>query len=506
MLVALGLLANPAVAVEERWNKGHFYSVSLVDGSQITLHLLTEEILIATAYGRLRVPIAEIQSIYVRCHHLEGGKPEGGPHTGLPRVRKNDLIITTRFPIVGRIEAPTLKVHSQIFGERQLRLVGTLQFRSMAVKPAAERDGLKPVQASLDWGRTILRPDPRVFEAHLADGSTIDVRLLSSTLGVSTRAGKVRLPITDIRYIDVGFRYPEGMEKQVKAAVAHLGDPRYKARIAAEKELLLLRQWGYPALRQAVQSPDLEIRRRASGLVHRLESQLPGWLLRVANDDVIITTHARIVGRIETTALKVRSPYLGSGRCQLAQTVQFRSLTAGLTSLRTLLKRVRHAIRTKQTWRSQRMGTGQHEYEEVPKGGALLVGFEVKYGTFGNSPTVTTLRPIFLTRQGELVGTTHGVPGEGIRRVVAKPGYAVGALTIKAGLGVDGMSVTFMEIRQNGLDPKHAYESYWLGGMGGGPKTKLAGSGKPVIGIFGTTADGTSTFNGLGLVTANVAQ
>ena len=138
----------------------------------------------------------------------------------------------------------------------------------------------------------------------------------------------------------------------------------------------------------------------------------------------------------------------------------------------------------------------------MPKGGALLIGLEVTYGRFGTNPTVTTFRPIFLSADGRKDGATHGIPGEGLIRVEAKPGYAVGAVTIKAGLGVDGMSVTFMEIREDGLNPKQSYESQWLGGLGGGEKTKLGGSRAPVVGIFGRTADGPSTFNGLGLVTA----
>jgi hypothetical protein len=69
------------------------------------------------------------------------------------------------------------------------------------------------------------------------------------------------------------------------------------------------------------------------------------------------------------------------------------------------------------------------------------------------------------------------------------------------------MSVTFMEVQEGKLDPRRAYESEWLGGMGGGDKTKLAGSGAPVVGIFGKTADGPdSAFNGLGLVTAAVEE
>jgi len=128
----------------------------------------------------------------------------------------------------------------------------------------------------------------------------------------------------------------------------------------------------------------------------------------------------------------------------------------------------------------------------------------VTYGKFGDSPTVTTFRPIFLTQKGRITGTTHGNPGERLIRVEAKPGYAVGALTIKAGLGVDGMSVTFMEIDEDGLNPNRTYESEWLGGMGGDEKKRIAGTGAPVVGIYGATAEGTSTFNGLGVVTAEV--
>jgi hypothetical protein len=166
-----------------------------------------------------------------------------------------------------------------------------------------------------------------------------------------------------------------------------------------------------------------------------------------------------------------------------------------------LLKWVRAKVKSAELSKTQQMGTGQNPYEEVPKDGALLTGFEVKYGRFGPNPTVTAIRPIFQTANGQQLGTMHGTSGEGLIRVEAKPGYAVGAITVKAGLGVDGMSMTFMKITDNGLDPNDNYESEWLGGMGGEAKTKLAGTGDPVVGIFGKTAVGDSTFNGLGLVT-----
>jgi hypothetical protein len=143
----------------------------------------------------------------------------------------------------------------------------------------------------------------------------------------------------------------------------------------------------------------------------------------------------------------------------------------------------------------------------VPESGALLIGFEVTYGSFEGSRVIQTVRPIFQTAGGRVLGTTHGVPGEAVSRVEAKPGFAVGAVTIKAGAGVDGMSVTFMEIQEEGLNPNRVYESKWLGGKGGYPPKKLGSSGAPVVGIFGRVADGPqSPFIGLGLVTASVGE
>jgi hypothetical protein len=72
-------------------------------------------------------------------------------------------------------------------------------------------------------------------------------------------------------------------------------------------------------------------------------------------------------------------------------------------------------------------------------------------------------------------------------KVVAKSGYAVGAITVKAGLGVDGFSITFMKVEAGQLNPKDSYESEWIGGKGGGRPTKLAGDGGVVVGVVGKT-------------------
>jgi hypothetical protein len=347
------------------------------------------------------------------------------------------------------------------------------------------------------------QPSTALYELSLTDGRKVNLHLLTDRIAIATRYGKLQVPVGDIRRIELAWRYPDGARKRIEAAVAQLGNDDFKIREAAGQELLHFKALAYPALKGALHCADPEIRHRATDLVKHLEATFSAEQLRMCDDDVIITKLFTIVGQLETRSLKGHSPPAGEVQFALADLRQVRPVA----DERALLERVRAAVRARHTSRSQQMGTGKDTYEEVPEAGALLVGFELSYGRFGDSRTIMTVCPLFRTPSGRVVGTTHGVPTPEVVRVEARSGYAVGAVTIKAGLGVDGMSVTFMEIQEGGLDPQRAYESTWLGGSGGGAPTKLAGSGAPVVGIFGKTAEGPhSTFNGLGLVTASAER
>ena len=135
------------------------------------------------------------------------------------------------------------------------------------------------------------------------------------------------------------------------------------------------------------------------------------------------------------------------------------------------------------------LGGGDTEFREAGPAGSLLVGFEVGVGRFVDNPIVAGFRPIFRADGKDTEGEWHGgikVP-DNVRefvKVVAKPGYAVGAITAKAGLGIDGFSVTFMKVKGAKLDPTDKYESEWVGGKGGGPEMRI-GDGTPVIGVTG---------------------
>src|SRR5439155_6042505 len=125
---------------------------------------------------------------------------------------------------------------------------------------------------------------------------------------------------------DVGFRYPEGVEKRVEAAVAALGAGDFKAREVASADLLRLRELAYPALKRAVKSDDQEVKRRAADIVRGLEDRLPADKLRLRDHDVVYTSHFPIAGRIKALALKGHSAVFGEVQMPPADTRQVRSL------------------------------------------------------------------------------------------------------------------------------------------------------------------------------------
>ena len=130
---------------------------------------------------------------------------------------------------------------------------------------------------------------------------------------------------------------------------------------------------------------------------------------------------------------------------------------------------------------------GPQFHDAAPANG-MLVGFEVGLGKWGPNDVVSALRPIYVDEdRKEVLGEQHGTVSGQIIRVKAKPGYAVGAITVKALAAIDGFSLTFAKIDKDRLDPADTYESDWVGGKGGVAEKTISGSGSPAIGIIGHT-------------------
>src|SRR5262245_2704783 len=142
----------------------------------------------------------------------------------------------------------------------------------------------------------------------------------------------------------------------------------------------------------------------------------------------------------------------------------------------------------------------KREFTELPAQGALLIGFDLGVGRFFDIETVYALRPVYRTAWGETTVRDHGlfrdrwmtgkkvVKTKVVRTVSlrARPGYAVGSITLRSGLNINGLSLTYMRINGRTLDPERACTSAWVGDRTGGSEASMSGNGAPVVGLFGS--------------------
>ncbi len=149
-------------------------------------------------------------------------------------------------------------------------------------------------------------------------------------------------------------------------------------------------------------------------------------------------------------------------------------------------------------------GGGDPAFKDDAPEGSLLVGFEVGLGTvFGKNDMIKAVRPIYRNAKGEeKIGNSYGKDFKRVDSAKAKPGYAVGAIEVSAGLWLDGISVTFMKINGAKLDPKDSYSSNQFGTKSK-RTTILGGDGTPVVGIVGKANQNDCTGIGLVLKEAN---
>lgn len=135
---------------------------------------------------------------------------------------------------------------------------------------------------------------------------------------------------------------------------------------------------------------------------------------------------------------------------------------------------------------------------EVPSSGGLLVGYNIGEGGYNGRTIIKSIQPIFRTGAGEQPGAIYG-DGPRRKNVVAPPGYAVGALLIKTGDRLEGLSITFMKVvpEKLALDPKNTKGTDWIGGTGGGQARQVGGNGRLAV---GSAIKSGSDIDGIGLV------
>jgi hypothetical protein len=156
-------------------------------------------------------------------------------------------------------------------------------------------------------------------EVRYHDGSVVKMKLLDDVIEVVTRYGSLNVTTAEIRRIEVGLRFPDGMVKRIEAAVADLSKDDFQTREGASAELLSLREYAYPAVQRLIKSADLETAQRAQTLLKTMRQKLPEAHLRIKGHDIVETIDFAIAGQIKPSALKARTAYFGDIDLKLAE-------------------------------------------------------------------------------------------------------------------------------------------------------------------------------------------
>ncbi len=128
-------------------------------------------------------------------------------------------------------------------------------------------------------------------------------------------------------------------------------------------------------------------------------------------------------------------------------------------------------------------------YDDFAPTGGWLVGLRLTKGTnWGGA--IRAVQPIYQTGDQYQLGLRHGRKGGASRaQIIARPGYAIGKISIRAGLAMNAVQVEFQRVDGSKLDPQDAYSSEWIGCAGGNAYDPLSSGGNPIAGISGSFLD-----------------
>jgi len=168
-----------------------------------------------------------------------------------------------------------------------------------------------------------------LVEVRMADGSAVKMALLVEAIDVQTRFGKLSIPVRHVRRIDFGLRYPDGLREKIDEAIGLLGHADFRKREAAQAEILQHGELAYPLVALAAHSGNAEAVRRARTILEEIRNRVPAEKLDFKPYDSLQTTEFPIVGVIELSAWKARSPIFGEATLKLADLRQLRSLSVG---------------------------------------------------------------------------------------------------------------------------------------------------------------------------------
>ncbi|HTU24922.1 MAG TPA: family 16 glycoside hydrolase [Pirellulales bacterium] len=130
---------------------------------------------------------------------------------------------------------------------------------------------------------------------------------------------------------------------------------------------------------------------------------------------------------------------------------------------------------------------GDSQTHRKPDGDSVLVGFKVTTQRWRhtNLTCISAIEPVFLSSSGSKSGPrigTPGVQGTKVEQLIARPGYAVGLVRLRAPTVLECLQLKFMRITPEGLDPMDSYDSAWAGSTPDRPD-ELTTLNRPIVGL-----------------------
>lgn len=171
---------------------------------------------------------------------------------------------------------------------------------------------------------------PRVIgevDLGFANSSVVRMVIVTPTIDVQTPYGKLTIPVNDIKQIEFGVHYAEGLERKIEEALLKLGSESFRERENATAELIRIGADAYPAVHNlaAATAVDLEKGRRIKTILQTLKANLPAKEQRLQHNDVIVLPTFTLVGRIITPAVVARAEYFGEVQLPITQLRTLRS-------------------------------------------------------------------------------------------------------------------------------------------------------------------------------------
>jgi hypothetical protein len=265
-------------------------------------------------------------------------------------------------------------------------IVPALCVAGMVLAAAAQEPSPTPKKKSGDGAETA--------EVRFADGSTVRMIPTQASVEITTRYGKLNVPIAEIRRIEFGTRYPDGVHAKIETAIANLTEKEAKVRQAAELELRGLRELAYPALKRAAVSSDVDRALQATILVKWMDTNIGAEKLKVRDLDVIHAAEFKVAGRIEATELKGRTSYFGEVTVKVAEVRTIRFVSGPGMETELVIDAAKYAGTTQDVWLDTEVDLGEGGTLEIyaagqvdlwPQGGNYKTGPDAQ-PRMGTSP------------------------------------------------------------------------------------------------------------------------